>query len=77
MRRLVQGSHFSTRIDHTDLDLLRSVLPLATRRSLGKTKASMAAPDEDATAEADVGIQFDLGNLAAFDTRGFDEKKYK
>ena len=37
----------------------------------------MAAPDEDATAEADVGIQFDLGNLAAFDTRGFDEKKYK
>ena len=33
------------------------------------SSAEDAAPDD--------GLQFDLGNLAAFDTRSFDEKQYK
>ena len=36
-----------------------------------------AAADEDAAADGDLGIQFDLGNLAAFDTRSFNEKQHK
>jgi len=34
----------------------------------------MAAEEEQAP---DDGLVFDLGNLAAFDSRGFDEKRFK
>ena len=36
--------------------------------------ATMAAEDEQ---PPDDGLVFDLGNLAAFDSRGFDEKLFK
>ena len=49
------------------------------RRALdGASKAhtvpTMAAKDEQ---PPDDGLVFDLGNLAAFDSRGFDEKLFK